>query len=511
MKSLYDPSCAPDDPLELRAYTSRLLGREPSLVLHGGGNTSVKLTVDDFFGEPVEALYVKGSGWDLASIEPAGFSPVRLSTLRRMAMLDRLSDTDMVREQRAALLNPNAPNPSVEAILHAVIDARYVDHSHADAVVTLSNSPEGDARVRALYGDRVLLVPYVMPGFILAKQVSELLRDVDQSKLDAIILLNHGVFTFGDTARESYERHIAIVRLAEQELERAGVLDAVARRAPETEDLQRLAELRRAVSNAAGRAMIARWDRSEEAAGFATRDDVGAIATRGPVTPDHVIRTKRVPVIVEDDIDGAVADYVADYRAYFDTNKDPSLTMLDPAPRWAVDRKGALVAFGTSVAAADQVRDIARHSATCVQWGEALGGWAPLGPGDIFAMEYWELEQRKLARRGKGGVLAGQVAVLTGAAHGIGAASVEQLLADGAAVCALDIDPSVVERFDSSSAFGMVCDVTRTEAVDAAIAECARRFGGIDIVVSNAGDFPPSARIEDIDDEGPGGRPSSST
>lgn len=497
MKSQWNDAEAPDDPIALRAYTSRLLGREPSLVLHGGGNTSVKVTTKDFFGDEVEALYVKGSGWDLATIEPAGFSPVRLDVLRRLATFEQLTDTDMVREQRAALLDPSAPNPSVEAILHAVIPHRYVDHSHADAVVTLTNTPDGEARVRALYGDRVLYIPYVMPGFVLARKVYELTREVDWDRYDGMILLNHGVFTFAEDAKTAYERMIALVDEAEKALGDAPA--SVATAEPDEPDLVHLATLRRAVSAAAGKAMVARLMHDEEPRGFAKREDAADIGTRGPVTPDHVIRTKRVPVVVTGEPVGDVQAYAHAYRAYFERHANDE-TMLDPAPRWAVVKDEHTVAFGTSCKAADQVADITRHTMRCIQWGEALGGWSPLPESDLFDMEYWELEQRKL-RSGKArGALEGRVALVTGGATGIGRATALELRRQGAAVCVLDLKPSVAETFDAPDALGLVCDVTDAAQVDDAVRRCVRAFGGLDILVSNAGNFPKSERIAEIDD-----------
>jgi len=204
-----------NDPLNLRVYTSRLLGQDPELVLHGGGNTSVKITHDDFFGDSQDLIYVKGSGWDLETIEPEGFAPVRMETLLKMAEIDDLSDTDMVTQQRAAMTDPNAPNPSVEAILHALLPFKFVDHTHANAVVALTNHTDGEARVREVYGDRVLIVPYVMPGFILAKTVAEIIKGKDLSKVDGLILMNHGIFTFSEDGKESYDRMIELVALAE--------------------------------------------------------------------------------------------------------------------------------------------------------------------------------------------------------------------------------------------------------------------------------------------------------
>ncbi|MEK7254875.1 MAG: class II aldolase/adducin family protein, partial [Bacteroidota bacterium] len=214
--------------LQLRVYTSRLLGAEGDLVLHGGGNTSVKITETNLFGEPEELLYVKGSGWDLATIEAEGFAPVRLDVLKKMATLPSLTDSEMVRLQRSAMTNPNAPTPSVEAVLHAIIPFTFVDHTHADAVVTITNSPGGEQRIREIYGERMLIVPYVMPGFILAKAIFEQTKGVDWSQVEGMILMNHGVFTFDNDARASYEKMIDIVTKAEAYLVKNGAAAATA-------------------------------------------------------------------------------------------------------------------------------------------------------------------------------------------------------------------------------------------------------------------------------------------
>src|SRR5690606_5255392 len=221
-------SFAADAQLGLRVYTSRLLGREPDLVLHGGGNTSVKDKVPNVFGEMEEVLLVKGSGWDLETIGAGGFAPVRLTHLQRLATLDALSDTDMMRELRLALLDPAAPTPSVEAILHALIPLCYVDHTHADAVVAISNTPNGEQILQELYGDEVLVLPYVTPGFVLAKQVHEATRDADWSQLKGIILLHHGIITFDDDGKASYERMIELVNRAEGYLRSSGAWERTA-------------------------------------------------------------------------------------------------------------------------------------------------------------------------------------------------------------------------------------------------------------------------------------------
>jgi rhamnose utilization protein RhaD (predicted bifunctional aldolase and dehydrogenase)/NAD(P)-dependent dehydrogenase (short-subunit alcohol dehydrogenase family) len=505
MDSLWkDQEAAPleGDPLALRVYTSRLLGRSPSLVLHGGGNTSVKTTTADFFGDPVDVLYVKGSGWDLATIEAAGFSPVRMSALLRMAELERLSDADMARQQRAALLDPSAPAPSVEAILHAIIPFAFVDHSHADAVVTLMNSVGGEARIRELYGPAMLVVPYVMPGFILARRVYEMTRDVDWRELDGILLMNHGVFTFGHDARTSYERHIDVVTRAEQVL--APYEGPAVREGEPEENLLELARLRRAVSHVRGGACLARLDISDEAVAFSRRPDVADVARRGLLTPDHVLRAKRTPVMVDADVETAVQEYAAEYRAYFDRHvlsADRDLTPVDPAPRWAVWPGHGTVSFGRTPSEVTPVADIQRHTIRAIGLAEALGGWKPLGEAEIFDVEYWELEQAKLGRGGGEPPLLGRIALVTGAASGIGLASAEALAAHGAVVSALDIDPQVESRFDGSRIRGQCCDVTDAGALEAGVAETIRRFGGLDILVCNAGNFPSSRTIEEMDAE----------
>jgi rhamnose utilization protein RhaD (predicted bifunctional aldolase and dehydrogenase)/NAD(P)-dependent dehydrogenase (short-subunit alcohol dehydrogenase family) len=503
MRSLWDDSEADqygNDPLNLRVYTSRLLGREPTLVLHGGGNTSVKTDIVDLFGDKKPVLYVKGSGWDLATIEAEGFAPVCLNTLKRMAELPTLSDPDMVAAQRAAMTDPNAPNPSVEAILHAIIPFTFVDHTHTDAVVTLSNTPDGVTRIRDLYGDRVLVVPYVMPGFVLARRVWEMTRNTDWSKLEGMVLMHHGMFSFGDNARTSYERMIELVTLAEDALAREHATVAFGQ-LNENYDLRRLAELRSAVSRACGRPVIARMNSSVEAVGFASLPNVADIATRGPLTPDHVIRTKRIPLIAGEDTEKDVATYGVEYQAYFERNSRGNLTCLDPAPRWAVWPGQGTIAFGASAKEADIIADINAHSCEAIQKAECLGGWQALPEEDIFQVEYWDLEQAKLRKGGKPPALAGKIALVTGAASGIGHACVESLQAQGAAVVALDINSEVETQFKSTDLYGITCDVSDKQALQSAVEQAVQRFGGLDILVSNAGNFPSNRRIETMDSE----------
>ncbi|HAL72285.1 MAG TPA: hypothetical protein DCP71_10980, partial [Verrucomicrobiales bacterium] len=385
------------DLLGQRVYTSRLLGRNPALVLHGGGNTSVKVTEKDFFGDDVELCYVKGSGWDLGTIEREGFSPVRQEALIKMSKLATMSDADMVLQQRAAMTNPNAPAASIEAILHAILPFRFVDHSHANAISALTCNAEGEARVKEVFGNRVIVVPYVMPGFILAKTVADLIagRDLRAEGIQGMVLLKHGLFTFDDDARKSYELHIEMVTQAEEFLAKKSAAPLATGEA--ATDLKALAKLRQAVSQKRGVPQIARLNASAEAVGYANLPAVADFGTRGPLTPDHSIRTKRAPSFIGADLDASVQQYADDYAAYFQRHASGQ-TMLDPAPRFAIWPNHGVVSFGDTLKDAKIVADIAESTAATVQLGESVGGWQPLPEKDIFEIEYWDLEQAKLRK-----------------------------------------------------------------------------------------------------------------
>ncbi len=489
-----------NDPLQLRVYTSRLLGLDPELVLHGGGNTSVKVKKENIFGDIEEVLYVKGSGVDLTDVLPAGFAPVKLEVLNKMASLEKLDDADLLRLQRTSMIDPDSPNPSIEAVLHAIIPFKYVDHTHADSVVTITNNERGKKLIQEIYKDRIFIVPYVNPGFILAKKVYELTRNLDWSKVEGIILLNHGVFTFSDDARTSYERMIHIASLANDYLKKQGVFDSVAK-IEALEDLLSLARIRHQVSVAKGDAMIARIDQSPEACGFANLSDVDSIATRGPMTLDHVIRTKPIPVILKNDIEKDIADYSSEYKKYFDRNTDGRLECLDTAPRWGIWPEYGTISFGRSAKEAEIVADIADHTIRAIQLGEALGGWKPLPEKDIFHMEYWTLQQAKLKKKESSLELQGKIALITGAAGGIGRACAEALYKQGSVVVGLDINPEIAEIFNQRDRAGLTCDVTDDKAVQKAVEFIVRSFGGLDILVTNAGIFPASRSIEEMDAE----------
>jgi rhamnose utilization protein RhaD (predicted bifunctional aldolase and dehydrogenase)/NAD(P)-dependent dehydrogenase (short-subunit alcohol dehydrogenase family) len=490
-------ACA--DELTLRVYSSRLLGHEPALVLHGGGNTSVKITEKNLLGEDEEILYVKGSGWDLATIEAAGFAPVRLRPMLSLAKLKQLSDTQMVNGLKTQLTRSDAPAPSVETILHALLPFRYVDHTHADAVVTICCTPDGLRRIEELYGGLAVIVPYVMPGFDLAREAGRLFAAQAGPQTVGMVLMNHGIFSFGDTARESYERMIRLVSMAEDYLRAHGAwdLDEPATQKPRC-NRREIAALRQAISAKAGRPMLLSVTGSQRGLDFARRADVREIAC-GPATPDHVLRTKALPLIGRD-----VEQYELDYQRYFELHEPEAKerkVMLDPAPRVLLDPELGLCCVGASAAEAGIVADIYEHTMDCILRAERLGGWQPLPPRDLFAVEYWDLEQAKLKKGGKLPVFSGEIALITGAASGIGKACVESFLKRGAAVVGLDIDPKISEVSASSAFLGLRCDITDEAEVAAALDQAVQRFGGLGMLVLNAGIFPPSKAIAELSGE----------
>ena len=485
------------DLLQLRVYTSNIMGRDEDLVMHGGGNTSVKIKETNIFGEEEEILYVKGSGWSLDTIKAEGFAPVKMSALKKLVALPELSDIDMVKYQRMAMINPNAPNPSVETILHGLIPYTFVDHTHADAVVVITNSPNGKKRIQEIYGKNMLIIPYVMPGFILAKTIYEMTRGIDWDSLDGMILMSHGVFTFDHDPKKAYEKMIDIVDTAEKYLKKQGAKEVKGVKKGQVDALQ-LATIRQQVSNVWGSPVLSKLDHSPAAIGFSNLKDVNKITSRGPLTPDHIIRTKRTPIVFSKNSQKDLDKYVKDYKAYF-KQYNQGEKLLDQAPRWGILPNAGTLSFGPSPKHCAIIEDITRHTKKAIHQAEHMGGWNALPKSDLFEVEYWSLEQAKLSRAGKPKAMAGKIAIVTGAASGIGKACVESLVAQGAVVAALDINKNVTSCFPQKEVVGIACDVTNTKQLEKAIEQTVVQFGGIDLLISNAGIFPKSAKIADID------------
>ena len=503
----------------LRVYTTRLLGRDPLLVLHGGGNTSVKTHARDDLGEEHEVIAVKGSGADMADIEPWGLPAVKLRPLRRLRALEALSDEAMVNVQRLNLLDASAPNPSVETLLHAFLPHKFIDHTHAAAVLSLVDQPDGEALAREVYDGRMGIVPYIAPGFGLAKAAAEVF-DRDPG-VEGLILHKHGIFTFGETAREAYERMIEMVSLAESRLRQgrpvvfqpralAGGIAAAAEIAP---ILRGAAALPAEQAGAEPTRFVMTFRTSPEILAYVNGADIEAYSQRGVVTPDHIIRTKNKPLVLPqpeagkldefaDKVREAVAAFTQRYDEYFARENKAvggTKTKLDASPRVVLVPGVGLFSLGRTAKDAAMAGDLAENAVRVVTDAEAIGSYEPLPESDLFALEYWSLEQAKL----KGAVvkpLTGQIAIVTGAGA-IGAATAKALAAEGAAVAILDIDGAAAERAAAPiKGTGLRCDVTKPDEVKAAFATVCETYGGVDILVSNAG-AAWQGRIGDVSEE----------
>ena len=499
MKSLWSDAEAAQfaGPLGPRVYTSRLLGRERALVLHGGGNTSVKRREKNLFGEEDDVLYVKGSGWDLETIEPAGFTPVALGYVRKLAGLPQLPDPQMVNELNTHMLRAGAPSPSVETILHAILPHKYVDHTHADAVLSVSNAPDGEKRIREIYGERVVVIPYIMAGFDLAAYCAREFPKQAGRNTVGMVLLSHGIFSFGPDAKESYELMIELVSMAEEYLtkKKAWHIGSPSPRSHPTKR-EEIAELRRAMSDQAGFPMVLKVNDGEKFLGFAQRPDLEKLSQQGPATPDHVIRTKPFPMLGRD-----VAAYAKKYREYFErlsAKAKDKKTMLDTAPRMALDAQLGFVAAGRTAKDTTIVEELYDHTIDVILRAEALGGWRALDQQHTFDIEYWDLEQAKLRKAGSAPAFGGEIVVVTGAASGIGKACVESFLKRGAAVVGLDRNPAIAGMWQRADFLGLTCDLTDRKQIEAALDAAVKRFGGVDMLVLNAGIFPSSQPIQDI-------------
>jgi len=509
--------------LALRVFTSRLIGRDEDLVLHGGGNTSVKTTVKDLLGEPVDVICVKGSGWDLVDIEPEGLPAVRLEPLRRLRAVDAMTDEAMVNQIRIQLLDAKAPTPSVETLLHAFLPHRFVDHSHADAILVLTNQPDGEALIREALGPDIPVLPWIMPGFPLAKAVADAYEA--QPDCEGVVLLKHGLFTFGDDARTSYERMVALVDKAERFCEaRIASKPLMTTAAPTGDVAARAAEvlptIRGALAVAHGHGVytrfVASWRGADDLVAFSGHEGARALLEQGPMTPDHVIRTKGPYLVLgeaeardAEAVRARVAEYARSYAAYFEAHKHRvplALTMLDPHPRVVVVGGVGVLAFGPDAKAARIAGDLAEHTLRGKARGAALGRYEALSPAELFDMEYWSLEQAKLGSK-KPPMLAGRVALVTGGAGAIGFGIALELLRAGAHVFLTDVDE---EALDEATALlrakvpggplaSSVLDVTDTASVDAAFRRCVLAFGGLDVLVPNAGIAHVSA-LKDMDD-----------
>lgn len=492
--------------IALRIYTARLLGNEPKLVLHGGGNVSVKTIATDLL-DTMEVLYVKGSGADMATIDLNGLPAVRLTPLRRLRPLLALSDEAMVNFQRVNLLNAQAPNPSVETLLHAFLPHKYIDHTHATAILAIANQPNADAVCKAIFGTNMGYVPYIMPGFALAKSAVEIYEQ--NPEIEGLILFHHGIFTFGDTAQQAYERMIKCVTLAEEYLVRAQTTTMVTAILPDT--IAKITEiapiLRGALATSTINGQWQRWimDFRTDAAIRRYVDDakLSEYSQRGIATPDHSLRTKNWPLLLpapmssqlsqwSETIRIAIDNFIVNYRTYFDRNNSIAINkriMLDPIPRVVLIPGLGLFGIGNSKTTAAIAADVAVATVECITAAESIGKFTPVSEADMFDMEYWSLEQAKLGKTAER-AFARQVVLITGGGSGIGAATALAFAAAGAEVAILDVNLQAAQQVAKAcgpGAIGLECDVTVPEMVQQSFNTVVLAFGGIDVVISNAG------------------------
>src|SRR6185369_8786901 len=490
----------------LRVYSTQLLGRASKLVLHGGGNTSLKTKARDLTGAEIDVLCVKGSGWDMGQIEPAGMPAVRLDALRALRKRDAMSDDEMARVQRAFLIDPQAPAPSVEMLLHAFMPAKYIDHTHATAVLSLIDQKDSAPLCAEVFGGRLGFVPYKKPGFGLAKLAAEVFDK--NPKVEGLILDKHGIFTFGDDARQAYERMIEFVTLAEARLQKHRKAVSTTKMPAQVAPPKDVAPILRgacaerdAFGEGAHRRFVVDFRGGDAVLAYVNGQDL-ARYSRGVITPDHVIRTKAAALIVpppeagkldafKASVQAAVRTFVDDYRVYFDRHRTrvPTATMHDPMPRVVLVPGLGLFGLGTSAKHAHIAADIAEAALEGITDAEAIGRFASISDADMFDVEYWPLELAKLGARNRR-PLAGQVVVVTGGAGAIGAATGKAFAGAGAEVVLLDLDGKAAQeqaRAINRHALGIACDVTDTAAVAAAFDQVIMAFGGVDIVVSNAG------------------------
>ena len=503
-----DPPAA-KDALDACVRFSRMVGADTSLVLRGGGNTSVKVDEADVLGRPLRVLRVKGSGSDLASIKRSDFSGVRLDDV--LPLFDRgdMTDEEMVAYLARCLTDPTSPRPSIETLLHAFIPAASVFHSHADAVLALVNTPDPDGACEAAFGDRVLRIPYRRPGFLLSKEVGAAVR----ARPDALglILLNHGAVTWGATPEEAYARHLELVALAKAHVDArttAPVFAAEPRFRLDDDARRRVAAaLAPVIRGALSREkhVVARYTDAPQVLDFVGSTRARAASAAGAATPDHILTTKRLPlwVDVEDPSDAegiarsftdALERWRADYLAYVERWRTDE-PVLEAAPRIVLVPGIGMWTVGRTPKTAVLARDIYLHTMGIMAGAEAKGGYRSLPEGEGFRAEYWPLELYKLTLAPPDRDLAGRVALVTGAANGLGRAIALRLAQAGAQVVATDVDAAgieavaaaIVEREGAGAALACPLDVTRPEAVEGAMERACLEYGGVDVIVSNAG------------------------
>ena len=499
-----------NEELALRIYTARLLGQDKNLVLHGGGNVSLKSHLPDTFGMNREVMFIKGSGQELATIEEPGLPAVWLEPLRKLQVLEFLDDFMMVNVLRGNLIDSGAPNPSVETLLHAFLQYRVVDHTHASAILAISDQPNGDQICSEVFAGRANVVPYSRPGLSLAKEAINAASPNTDFK--GLVLSRHGVVSFSDSVQSSYENMIDLVNLAESfinwgrrnifpSIKLPSKVPSVSEIAPIIRGSITLVDEGSAREN---RRVLLEHRGSDEILNFVNGKDLKRYGLAGVTTPDHAIRTKGWPLILPTSADrkiisDALQSYADDYTAYYRRHALHDTTMLNPLPTVILMPGVGMFATGSTAMEASKVADIAENSISIVSAAEFYGGFQSISEEELFAIEYWCLEQAKIETK-QNPPLAGHVTVISGGGGAIGAAVAQAFYAEGAAIVLLDIDSTISEEIAARvNGISITCDVTDTASVKAAFDKICESYGGIDILISNAG-AAWQGKIGEVDD-----------
>jgi rhamnulose-1-phosphate aldolase/alcohol dehydrogenase len=514
-----DAEAPTSDGLASLTYRSRLLGSDRTLVNIYGGNTSTKSVEKDHLGRDVTVLWVKGSGSDIASITEKGFAGLKLDEVA--PLFDRPSMTD---EEMTAYLDRTAfevgrPRQSIETLLHAFVPAKHVDHTHPDAIIGIACTPTGPDIMREIYGERAAWVDYIRPGFTLSQQIGAAVRD--NPKLEAVVMGKHGLVTWGDTSQESYEKTLRIIGEAQAYLdahkEAQPFGGAAVQSVPETEREALLARVLPILRGAmkGSRPVILSLDSSPEVMEFVNSHAAGALSQVGAACPDHLVHTKRLPMYLNwtpeqgaetlvTEAAAGVTRFKAEYEAYFNGNKSDGDVMFTPSPRVVLIPGLGMVNSGSDAMGAEVSRQLYVRAIQVMKSASSLGSFVSLSAAESYAIEYWPLELYKLAQKPAPKILEGHVALVTGAASGIGRAIAARLSAEGAHILIADLnqdggkavaeDLTALRGFRRADSVGM--NVTEEEQVQAAFRHAALTYGGVDIVVNNAG-IASSAPIEE--------------
>lgn len=498
--------------LNLLAYRSNLIGSDRTVCNWGGGNTSTKGTIKNFKGETIEVLWVKGSGSDLASIQPASFTALNLQDIRQLCARDEMSDEEMVRYLANCMIDASHPRASIETLLHAFLPFKHVDHTHPDAIISICCAHNGKDIAKEIFGDRFVWVPYIRPGFALSKMIAKSVAEHPQAEL--VLMEKHGLVTWGNTAEDSYYRTIAIIEEAERYIHSkinevttfGGEKFTPVEPKKRDEILTEILPIVRGSISTLKKSLLS-VDCSDTVLQFVNSNNVKQLAAVGAACPDHLVHTKMTPLFidynpVQDSLDvliqkiqRGIRTYKATYETYFNTHKNSQDIMFDPAPRVILLPGIGMINTGKSAAMAKVSGDLYNRAIAVMRGTTALGEFVSLNENESYQIEYWPLELYKLSLAPIEKEFSRQIVFITGGAGGIGRATAQQFVEEGAHVVIADINAEgalqtaeeLNSKYNAPIATAIKMDVTIESEVKEAIAHTIKAFGGVDIIVNNAG------------------------